>query len=282
MTTRLWNSGSSPHVRGAPVHAFAKKFHGGIIPACAGSTSRIRAMGRQSRDHPRMCGEHPFSASMLEGVPGSSPHVRGALVCKLQNLLVLGIIPACAGSTLRLVRGGRRGRGSSPHVRGAPSPPEQLRAGDGIIPACAGSTWRGCRSGPSRGDHPRMCGEHGKNGRLACYDKGSSPHVRGALYPRVRPVHPRGIIPACAGSTTSRNARPPRIRDHPRMCGEHKRPVFASEVEMGSSPHVRGARDAAQTGQHLGGIIPACAGSTCTGPIRPPSTRDHPRMCGEH
>ena len=48
-----------------------------------------------------MCGEHLFSRPFVMFNRGSSPHVRGALVkLRLRNRN-LGIIPACAGSTLR-------------------------------------------------------------------------------------------------------------------------------------------------------------------------------------
>ena len=51
-------TGSSPHVRGAPC-CFVLYFRRvGIIPACAGSTSRYLCVRCWHRDHPRMCGEH--------------------------------------------------------------------------------------------------------------------------------------------------------------------------------------------------------------------------------
>ena len=92
----------------------------------------------------------------------------------------------------------------------------------------------------------------------------------------------RGIIPACAGST-SLSVRVVSVRrDHPRMCGEHyvHRPQL--DWDVGSSPHVRGARCFATVFLDGFGIIPACAGSTC--PSRPSAATagDHPRMCGEH
>ena len=49
-----------------------------------------------------------------------------------------------------------------------------------------------------------------------------------------------------------------------------------------SSPHARGARDATELGEHLAGIIPACAGSTCYRGSHRRTRRDHPRMRGEH
>ena len=75
---------------------------------------------------------------------------------------------------------GREMLGSSPHVRGAPSLPSLALYLTRIIPACAGSTWRALRDMCQRGDHPRMCGEHGVGADAVGRNQGSSPHVRGA------------------------------------------------------------------------------------------------------
>ena len=152
----------------------------------------------------------------------------------------------------------------------------------GIIPACAGSTvsWR-IRRPPCR-DHPRMCGEHNRGSSFGQSHKGSSPHVRGARQACDDALQESGIIPACAGSTTVGKTKLLFIWDHPRMCGEHELGDFAAFLDQGSSPHVRGAPTGDLLGVTIGGIIPACAGSTptATRPSREP--RDHPRMCGEH
>ena len=131
--------------------------------------------------------------------------------------------------------------GSSPHVRGALAKLEVVQHRVGIIPACAGSTSRLPRSQPRGRDHPRMCGEHFFVYLRDEDGAGSSPHVRGALQDRPHPRQPRGIIPACAGSTCrSPSCRTPR-RDHPRMCGEHLVAYCMIAPQGGSSPHVRGA-----------------------------------------
>ena len=70
--------GSSPHVRGAPSSSTRYSSRHGIIPACAGSTSNSERAPAPTRDHPRMCGEHKTFCPVLNGVKGSSPHVRGA------------------------------------------------------------------------------------------------------------------------------------------------------------------------------------------------------------
>ncbi len=139
-TTPSW--GSSPHVRGAPVVHGLLDGLGGIIPACAGSTTPPAQDRHATRDHPRMCGEHYGDSDFVNELEGSSPHVRGARFIKSATQDAVGIIPACAGSTveqlfLTTVIGdhprmcgehtdlGKIVRvqwGSSPHVRGAHYP----------------------------------------------------------------------------------------------------------------------------------------------------------------
>ena len=91
-----------------------------------------------------------------------------------------------------------------------------------------------------------------------------------------------GIIPADAGSTDAPKHHTELEKDHPRGCGEHLVKVRDAQLEEGSSPRMRGAR---QAGEHPGGrwwIIPADAGSTGRCPRTCRATADHPRGCGEH
>ena len=93
-------AGSSPHVRGALIGVKRVDGASGIIPACAGSTRFCRPCRPCCRDHPRMCGEHYLCHTRYCAVPGSSPHVRGALRLHYPRVGSMGIIPACAGSTI--------------------------------------------------------------------------------------------------------------------------------------------------------------------------------------
>ena len=172
--------------------------------------------------------------------------------------------------------------GSSPHVRGALSQLQCPCRWLGIIPACAGSTrtLRGCRTG--RWAHPRMCGEHYVHRPQLDWDVGSSPHVRGARCFATVFLDGFGIIPACAGSTCPSRPSAATAGDHPRMCGEHRICCQSCKISTGSSPHVRGAPVVHGLLEGLGGIIPACAGSTTPPAQDRHATRDHPRMCGEH
>ena len=67
--------------------------------------------------------------------------------------------------------------------------------------------------------------------------------MRGALLRELRQVVEYGIIPAYAGSTTFCLIKILKVRDHPRVCGEH--PAMAKQVKQvkGSSPRMRGAPD---------------------------------------
>ena len=53
-----WLSGSSPRVRGTRCWRWLPRRSCGIIPACAGNTKAQRCGDAESRDHPRVCGEH--------------------------------------------------------------------------------------------------------------------------------------------------------------------------------------------------------------------------------
>ena len=192
-------TGSSPHVRGPRLFGKLPLSHAGIIPACAGTTSRTTSGTATRRDHPRMCGDHVQCQWMSIAWGGSSPHVRGPLFAQRESAGAVGIIPACAGTTPKRERsklyrwdhprmcGDHLGRfsgedefsGSSPHVRG----PRAARLGERpvgrIIPACAGTTAISVTSLLTLWDHPRMCGDHSSTVEYCPLRKGSSPHVRG-------------------------------------------------------------------------------------------------------
>ncbi len=175
-----------------------------------------------------------------------------------------------------------RALGSSPHARGAQFALTEHRDHTGIIPACAGST-PPAGSPPVRPwDHPRMRGEHLLANCEAALAAGSSPHARGALALADVCNLGVGIIPACAGSTAVGHHGGAERRDHPRMRGEHLSVRADMSASSGSSPHARGAPELARVEGVLDGIIPACAGSTASLEMWKYSTRDHPRMRGEH
>ena len=216
---------------------------------------------------------------------GSSPRVRGTPWRIERDPLFYGIIPACAGNTgsssekhsygwdhprvcgehSRRVRLGGYRRGSSPRVRGTQDRTGRHRHDPGIIPACAGNTVVFSNECRFSQDHPRVCGEHPGLLVLPKDTTGSSPRVRGTHPPMVlRPV-PDGIIPACAGNTSTFLRSRSTARDHPRVCGEHSAMRAALLFAAGSSPRVRGTRAGRNVVHRMPGIIPACAGNTNDG-----------------
>ena len=167
------------------------------------------------------------------------------------------------------------------------------------------------RGTPNRGrgrnrsdrDHPRICGEHTLSGMGPAFETGSSPHMRGTLVRKPTRDTERRIIPAYAGNTIRGGCRRWRIRDHPRICGEHIVREGKHHGLAGSSPHMRGTlcgriqretvrRDHPRIcGEHpersnrmrwVWGIIPAYAGNTCEALCQIVDSGDHPRICGEH
>ena len=293
--------GSSPRVRGAGRRRVSRRAGRGIIPACAGSRPFWAAALPSRWDHPRVCGEQVEKSQWNDFSKGSSPRVRGAGRVEARQVQVHGIIPACAGSSRDCTwrRGGRqdhprvcgeqslvhpaepREAGSSPRVRGAAARVGEVHRRAGIIPACAGSSLRPTSRLRFMQDHPRVCGEQLRDvGRLQA-NLGSSPRVRGAVEVGVGVVLHVGIIPACAGSSRTRPMRPTSVWDHPRVCGEQCYELSDGEMYEGSSPRVRGAAPAVPSHQAPTRIIPACAGSrrSRTWATAPP--RDHPRVCGE-
>ena len=216
----------------------------GVVPAYAGSTARSAAsLAARAGSSPHTRGALP-RRPLTARLPQDHPRIRGEhLVVGDGALLREGIIPAYAGSTVIRVLTSELATGSSPHTRGARS------------------TW--AATAATRGDHPRIRGEHR-----------GQPHQRG---PRDR------IIPAYAGSTryqlsmalsamgSSPHTRGAPVRDevgyerrwdHPRIRGEHRRirrvsrwgdgiiPAYAGSThwrlkghakDKGSSPHTRGA-----------------------------------------
>ena len=116
-----------------------------------------------------------------------------------------------------------------------------------------------------RRDHPRVCGEHVPAIAPTAPPTGSSPRMRGTRSVGRAVRGGLGIIPAYAGNTSSAWLCMIRIRDHPRVCGEHYfRVVWVSE-SRGSSPRMRGTPEDLAVATASYGIIPAYAGNTISG-----------------
>ena len=173
-------SGSSPLTRGkrrthGPLHRSA-----GVIPAHAGKTVPARMPGRSRGAHPRSRGENTTREYLESCSMGSSPFTRGKLEVVADVRVVVGLIPAYAGKTVRRrhtlcsrrVHPHSRGEneipsvrpsrtwGSSPLMRGKPAQHFQERVPGGLIPAYAGKTVSAVALARRWRAHPRSYGEN--------------------------------------------------------------------------------------------------------------------------
>ena len=193
--------GSSPRVRGAGLRPGRDRPLRGIIPACAGSSAGLGSSCPARWDHPHVCGEQWVSIDYGITNPGSSPRMRGAVDRDVVLAVVLGIIPARAGSSCK---SDTRARSPWDHPRACGEQRQLeivpwLYGGSSPRVRGAGSPCRGCRSGSW--DHPRACGEQPSSSLAKFLAVGSSPRVRGAgVSPSIPPLA-LGIIPARAGSS---------------------------------------------------------------------------------
>ena len=216
----------------------------GIIPAYAGNTKLPAGRHRIQRDHPRVCGEHPYRIIPIPEDMGSSPRMRGTPANVAGSDHKTGIIPAYAGNTSSMPSKVQPPRdhprvcgehsftdiedmgytGSSPRMRGTLFTGTVTDDGSGIIPAYAGNTGSRNSNDGYTGDHPRVCGEHYGVSPFTPCALGSSPRMRGTpLMLELAQSYAR-IIPAYAGNTFALVPYASARRDHPRVCGEHACP----------------------------------------------------------
>ena len=155
---RTYVVGSSPLVRGLPMHRPYYCVPRGIIPARAGFTTGITCTCSAPGDHPRSRGVYRLIVVDSGNDEGSSPLARGLPTDDDHLLTALGIIPARAGFTRWRRSCRRRPRGSSPLARGLHVDADAYPRLVGIIPARAGFTRTArTRRSPCR-DHLRSRG----------------------------------------------------------------------------------------------------------------------------
>ena len=248
-----------------------------------------------------MCGEQTRGGAITMSTQGSPPRVRGTAQTDFDQTAGERITPARAGNRSRLAlypKGCRdhpracgeqeettlaygRREGSPPRVRGTAPPPGTTRTAKGITPARAGNRDQARHNLILAEDHPRACGEQRSHHVQAIHGLGSPPRVRGTGYTITQARRKPRITPARAGNRSWRMAEKTLQKDHPRACGEQKRPAAAGRRLLGSPPRVRGtARPLAVAAAPIG-ITPARAGNRAQAAPLFCRQRDHPRACGE-
>ncbi len=236
----VFMTGSPPHVRGKGFFRRFRQHCDGITPACAGKSFCTLARSDRYQDHPRMCGEKLVHRTLQSPLPGSPPHVRGKVDDLAERLKTPRITPACAGKSiypflykfrtwdhprmcgekLSAVSEFFLAAGSPPHVRGKDFVHIHILRYPGITPACAGKRDTDQVKSVQQQDHPRMCGEKFLRDGVLPLKRGSPPHVRGKVSSSFADLLDFRITPACAGKSRLAGRFPPKMRDHPRMCGE--------------------------------------------------------------
>ena len=137
--------------------------------------------------------------------------------------------------------------------------------GGGITPAYAGKSRNAVQAQDADEDHPRVCGEKSLSAFRRLPRLGSPPRMRGkGQQPRFLRVL-CGITPAYAGKSIIGLFGGFVNGDHPRVCGEKFRNIWAAEGITGSPPRMRGKAKSPYFFEPFAGITPAYAGkSTCS------------------
>ena len=213
--------GSPPRMRGKVMFAILGSVIPRITPAYAGKRHSVFGYGRNTRDHPRVCGEKCEPKHDLFNEQGSPPRMRGKGISVVGMIQLIGITPAYAGKSFTFpmafadakdhprVCGEKSAKlvfpqktaGSPPRMRGKETAGQHCRRLSGITPAYAGKRPCSCRAMRRYGDHPRVCGEKTVMHNVAANKKGSPPRMRGKVRSLSRPRPRHRITPAYAGKS---------------------------------------------------------------------------------
>ena len=273
----------------------------GITPAYAGKRRRTRAVGQNSQDHPRLCGEKPLFASVFQHVKGSPPPMRGKGSRCAISFAFPRITPAYAGKSQSSIpaaaflkdhprlcgekwfirSSNALPSGSPPPMRGKAHKAFLTRHRSGITPAYAGKSPNPSLILVVIGDHPRLCGEKFSRVSPSARTSGSPPPMRGKDEDHRTKAVMSGITPAYAGKSTRSRIHHQFSRDHPRLCGEKIKPVHPLLPPPGSPPPMRGKATANGFLYWNPRITPAYAGKRQIFMRSVCSSQDHPRLCGE-
>ena len=172
--------------------------------------------------------------------------------------------------------------GSPPRMRGKRKMDGRSGAEERITPAYAGKTSMPCSTARFISDHPRVCGENGKNIPTLTLTAGSPPRMRGKRRNDGFAQFLTGITPAYAGKTSWHTEQRRCYSDHPRVCGENGYIPARCGIREGSPPRMRGKPDSTHMPCLILRITPAYAGKTHSLPHSCGITADHPRVCGEN
>ena len=138
----------------------ARRARHGLIPAHAGKTLCAEPRGRESRAHPRACGENLLQSVrrgngewLIPAHAGKTIHHDVIALPRQAHPRACGENPLQRQRLLQVV-------GSSPRMRGKRAKADPGDVATGLIPAHAGKTEYRERRGRRPRAHPRACGEN--------------------------------------------------------------------------------------------------------------------------
>ena len=146
-------------MRGKAIFARYFSARSGITPAYAGKSYRQSGRQRDTRDHPRLCGEKFVLLLQYLHRIGSPPPMRGKASERVLYRLLSRITPAYAGKSVYTYLILESCTGSPPPMRGKAFFRKTFFTGRRITPAYAGKRGGRLRRHCESEDHPRLCGE---------------------------------------------------------------------------------------------------------------------------
>ena len=240
-------NGTSPRMRGKRAPCMCMRLRMRNIPAYAGKTRSCAIPWRNSKEHPRVCGENCPKLLAACGTIGTSPRMRGKRPCEGARSQGEGNIPAYAGKThwaaTRVWWSTEHPRvcgendvtpaeqllncGTSPRMRGKLRNSCFSCLSTRNIPAYAGKTASATLPTDFPKEHPRVCGENAILRALLARLRGTSPRMRGKPMQKTEQAQAKGNIPAYAGKTACNFIAHCQTAEHPRVCGENTEFHFA-------------------------------------------------------
>jgi hypothetical protein len=217
--TNVSNQGAAPRARGRLIQGDVDLFEGGNSPACAGKTLvDLRVLGRLMSVSFTLGGRSGGVDIMLAG---GQLRVRGMarLVTIAGGLDRNG--PACAGATLRVVRG--RALGTAPRARARRAAEVEADGVPGNNPRVRGTTASTPARHGVRADQPRVREDDPTIEAHGSTTWGTAPRVQGRPVDGDLPAVHVGTSPACAGTTTPRTVAQRGFRDSPVRAGTTRR-----------------------------------------------------------
>ena len=197
----------------------------GITPAYAGKSLVFLCLALTSQDHPRVCGEKPFTTTLKPAFIGITPAYAGKRSQRSCPAQDARDHPRVCGEKSFCLLPLHPHTGSPPRMRGKGLLRPDSFNGAGITPAYAGKSASVTFVKLSVWDHPRVCGEKFLVYRYPMNHLGSPPRMRGKVFYRDDTSAEVRITPAYAGKRLKGFCEFCQPQDHPRVCGEKTKKI---------------------------------------------------------